>query len=73
MISGFENSPQGTYQIAASIKKTQFAVRTDQQGQEKWGRKTLGQTKDAKDVKLCWRFQSCAKAFVPVGARSEPK
>ena len=42
-----ENSPQGTYQIAASIKKTQFAVWTDQQGREKWGRKTLDQIKDA--------------------------
>lgn len=68
-----ENSPQGTYQIAASIKKTQFAVWTDQQGREKWGRKTLDQIKDAKEVKLCWRFQSFAKAFVPVGAWSEPK
>ncbi len=67
------DAPQGTYQVAATTKKIQFAIWTNQKGREKWGRRYLDEIKDPKEIKLCWNFQSFAKSFVSVGQWSEPK
>lgn len=68
-----EDSPQGTYQVTASTNKIQFSLWTDKNGRQKWGRTTLDQIKDAQEIKICWEFQSFAKAFAVVGIWTEPR
>ncbi|MCK4390272.1 MAG: DUF4198 domain-containing protein [Desulfobacterales bacterium] len=66
-------APQGTYQIAASMKKTQFNIWIDQKGKERWGRQPLDQIKGARKVKRSLNYQSFAKAFTTVGKWTQPK
>ncbi len=67
------DAPKGTYQVAATTKKIQFAIWKDKKGREKWGRTYLDEIKEPKEIKLCWNFQSFAKSFVEVGKWTEPK
>ncbi len=68
-----KDAPQGTYQLAAVMEKTQFSVWINKKGQKKWGRLYLNEIKNAQDIKSCINFQSFAKAFVSVGKWTEPK
>ncbi len=68
-----KDAPQGTYQVAATTNKIQFAVWKDAKGRNKWGRVTLDKIKDAKKIDMCIRYQSFAKSFVKVGKWTEPK
>ena len=68
-----KNAPQGTYQVAAKMKKTQFSLWIDQKGRQKWGHTYLNDIKEFKKILLCLNFQSFAKSFVTVGKWAEPK
>ena len=68
-----DDAPQGTYQIAASMKKTQFNVWIDQKGKKRWGRQPLDQIKNPKKVIISHNYQSYAKAFTAVGKWTQPK
>ncbi len=68
-----KNAPQGTYQVAAVLKKTQFAVWIDKKNRKKWGHTYLNEIENTNNVQLCLNFQSFAKSFVTVGKWTEPK
>ena len=68
-----DDAPHGTYQIAASMKKTQFNVWIDQKGKKRWGRQPLDQIKNPKKVIMSINYQSFAKAFATVGKWTQPK
>ncbi len=68
-----KDAPQGTYQVAATTNKIQFAMWKDAKGRQKWGRKSLDQIKDAKKILASIQYQSFAKSFVKVGKWTESK
>ncbi len=68
-----DDAPQGTYQIAASMKKTQFNLWIDQKGKKRWGRQPLDQIKNPKKVIISINYQSYAKAFTAVSKWTQPK
>lgn len=68
-----DDSPQGTYQVAASMNKTQITGYIDKKGKKQWNRKTLDQIKDAKEIMESTVYQAFAKAFTTVGKWTQPK
>lgn len=67
------DSPQGTYQVAATSTKSNFTMWKDEKGRQKWGRVGLDEVKGAKEILYSLHFQSFAKSFVALKQWSEPK
>lgn len=68
-----QDSARGVYQVAANTKKVQFSMWKDKKGRQKWGRVSLDEIKEAKEVEMSLNFQSFAKAYVSVGEWQKPK
>lgn len=67
------NATEGVYQVAASTEKMQFSWWKDAKGRSKWDMIYLDEIKDAKEILLCFNFQSFAKAFISYGKWARPK
>lgn len=72
-VSFTNDSPRGTYQVAAVKKRTQFSVWKDSKGKQRWGRKPMDEIKDAKEILVSRIYQSFAKAFATHGKWTQPE
>jgi hypothetical protein len=68
-----KDAPQGTYQVVATQKKTQFTSWIDNKGKKRWSRQPLDQIKGAREIKVSIIYQSFARAFTTVGKWTQPK
>ena len=68
-----EDAPQGTYQVVATMKKTQFTSWIDNKGEKRRSRQPLDQIKGAREIRESIIYQSFAKAFTAVGKWTQPK
>jgi len=68
-----EDALEGTYQVAASLKRTYLTVWNDEKGRRHWTPKSLDKIKDAKSIELSVLYQMFAKAFIVKGKWTQPK
>lgn len=68
-----QDALDGTYQVAASLKRTYLTVWDDEKGNRHWSPKSLNQIKDVKNVKISVSYQMFAKSFTTKGKWTQPK
>ncbi|MFW5498808.1 MULTISPECIES: DUF4198 domain-containing protein [unclassified Maridesulfovibrio] len=68
-----KDSPQGTYQVAASSKVSFFSRYKDKNGKMRMAAKPMDQLKDVGEVLESFRYSLNAKAFYSIGKWTKPK